>query len=317
MPSSKFPPHFADRLFERMEKLNTRVCVGLDPDLSRFPKKLLEKYSLTSTLRKGLDRTSFERAASCILEFNKTAIDAVCDFAAAVKPQSAHYERFGSFGIQALHETVVYAREKGLLVILDVKRNDIGSTAEKYASAYLGPEDGPGCAAVPSDAVTVNPYLGLDGIRPFMELCAKHGKGIFVLVKTSNPSGADIQDLALGGSGDTLALHVASLVNQWGSGLVGERGYSAVGAVAGATHPEDMQALRERMPQSVFLLPGYGAQGAKAEDVRHAFKDGFGALVASSRAVIYPCPPETDDFWQKIKDAARSMRDDLNQAVCP
>jgi len=316
MPSLKPFLHFADRLFERIEKLNTRVCVGLDPDLSRFPQKLLEKYGLASALPKGLDRTSFEKAAACIVEFNKMAIDAVCDFAAAIKPQSAHFERFGSFGTQALYETVTYARERGLVVILDVKRNDIGSTAEEYAGAYLGADAGPGCAAVPSDAVTVNPYLGLDGIKPFVELCAKHGKGIFVLVKTSNPSGADIQDLALRESGDTLALHVASLVNQWGSGLVGKRGYSAVGAVVGATHPKDIKALRERMPESVFLLPGYGAQGAKAEDVRHAFKHGLGAIAASSRAVIYPCPPETHDFQQKIKDTARLMRDDLNRVVC-
>jgi len=299
-----------------MEKLNTRVCVGLDPEPSRFPQKLLEKYGLATALRQGLDRPSFEKAASCILEFNKMVIDAVCDFAAAVKPQSAHYERFGSFGIRALHETAMYAREKGLPVILDVKRNDIGSTAEKYASAYLGADSGPGCAAVPSDAVTVNPYLGVDGIKPFVELCAKHGKGIFVLVKTSNPSSADIQDLSLREGGCTLVQHVASLVSGWGSGVIGKCGYSAVGAVVGATHPKDMQALRERMPESVFLLPGYGAQGAKAEDVRHAFKDGLGALVASSRAVIYPCPPETHDFQQKIKDTARSMRDDLNRVVC-
>ncbi len=237
MPSSKSPSHFADRLFERMEKLNTRLCVGLDPELLRFPQKLLEKYGLEAALHKGLDRSLFEKAGECILEFNKRAIDAVCDFAAAVKPQSAHFERFGFFGIKALHETLLYARGKGLLVILDVKRNDIGSTAEKYASAYLGPESGPDCAAMPSDAVTVNPYLGLDGIKPFVELCAKHGKGIFVLVKTSNPSGADIQDLPLRETGETPARHIASLVHQWGSGLVGKRGYSAVGARVGAKYP--------------------------------------------------------------------------------
>lgn len=311
------PVHFADRLLKRILSLDSKVCVGLDPDLSRFPQKLLKKYGFETDPKAGLDRSLFHRAANCIVEFNKMVVDAIRDCAVAVKPQSAHYERFGHFGIQALHETALYARASGMIVILDAKRNDIGSTAKKYACAYLGPDRGPDLAAIPFDAITVNPYLGIDGIRPFMDICSEYGKGIFVLVKTSNPSSTDLQDLPLHENKTTLSQRVASLVNQWGSDSLGEYNYSSVGAVVGATHPEDVRALRKRMPQSIFLMPGYGVQGGKADDVKDAFdKNGFGALITSSRGIIYPCSPETDDFQHKIEEQVHIMRKDLEQVIC-
>lgn len=308
--------HFVDRLFDKMLKLNSRVCVGLDPELWKFPRRLLEKYDLRITSDQELDAYSFERATNCIIEFNKMVIDAVCDYAAAIKPQSAHYERFGYYGIRALYETVKYAKERGAIVILDAKRNDIGSTAEKYARAYIGVDKGAGCAAIPFDALTVNPYLGSDGIRPFVDYCSKNGKGIFVLVKTSNKSSSEIQDLRLREDDLAIAQKVALLVKQWGDDVIGDSGYSAVGAVVGATHPRDISTLRETMPQSTFLMPGYGAQGGKAENVVDAFgPNGLGALISSSRGVLYPCSPDTEDFQQEIEKQVRIMRDDINRII--
>ncbi len=317
IPSST-PSNFADRLRNQILTRNSRVCVGLDPDPACFPKDLLESYGISGWPPEVVNEDLLERVSVCIEEFNRRVIDAVLDYSAAVKPQSAHYERFGYRGIRALAETVQYARKKGLMVILDAKRNDIGSTAGKYARAYLGGGRGVDFPAIPFDAITVNPYLGRDGITPFVEMCARYGKGIFILVKTSNPSSGDLQDLVLRGSGKGLPLSqkVASLVTSWSEPLKGLHGFSAVGAVVGATYPKDIKVLRELMPHSFFLMPGYGAQGGTAANLKYAFTpDGLGALISSSRGVIYPCPPESPDFFAQVSEKARIMRDDLNMVI--
>ena len=304
---------FSDKLSQRILALNSRICVGLDPDLIYFPKQLLNKYALTELLNDDFTRLPLQRVAECIIEFNKMVIDAVCEDAVAVKPQIAHYERFGHYGIMALEETARYAREKRLLIILDAKRNDIGSTAEKYAHAYLGSEKGKDAAVIPFDAITINPYLGYDGIKPFIDLCIHNGKGIFILVKTSNKSSGDLQDLQLSENNVSLSQAVASMVNDWGKAIVGKQGYSSVGAVVGATYPKDIIILRKKMPNNIFLMPGYGAQGAKSEDIAKAFcNKGLGAIINSSRGILYPCPPETVNFQGKIREEALKMKAKLN-----
>ncbi len=282
--------HFADRLVAKVLARQSHVVVGLDPRLDLLPAHLVNRC------RKEFGSTH-QAAAMAIFEFNRQIIDAVADLAPAVKPQMAFYEEYGAAGIEALHLTVNYAKRKGLLVILDGKRNDIGSTAEAYARAYLG---GDGETAIGShatqaggaDAVTVNAYLGEDGVEPFISYGPE--KGTFILVKTSNPSSGQLQDLFVG-PGEHPAQHlrplyevVAGLVDQWGRDLVGKSGYSSVGAVVGATYPEVARRLRDIMPRAYFLVPGFGAQGATAADAAAAFNDdGLGALVNVSRAVIY------------------------------
>jgi orotidine-5'-phosphate decarboxylase len=317
MPSST-PSNFADRLRRQIFTKNTRVCVGLDPDPACFPKDLLESYGISGWPPEVVNEDLLERVSVCIEEFNRRVIDAVLDYSATVKPQSAHYERFGYRGIRALAETVQYAQKKGLMVILDAKRNDIGSTAQKYARAYLGGGRGEEFPAIPFDAITVNPYLGRDGINPFVEMCVRYGKGIFILVKTSNPSSGDLQDLRLKEGDIPLSQLVASLVASWSEPLKGTHGFSAIGAVVGATYPEDIKVLRELMPHSFFLMPGYGAQGGTAANLKYAFtSDGLGVLISSSRGVIYPCPPESPDFFAQVSEKARIMRDDLNMVISP
>lgn len=307
---------FSDRLIDRIIDKNTRICVGLDPDLSRFPKKLLEGYEISTSAKTKRTNTYHTNISKCILEFNKRVIDSVCEYAAAIKPQSAHYERYGYHGIKALRDTAIYAKQKGLLVILDAKRNDIGKTAKKYAMAYLGPDSGETCASIPFDAITVNPYLGIDGVQPFLEVCAENKKGIFILVKTSNPSSADFQDLIVNGEKETLAEHVAKRVQEWGGDSVGKHSYSSIGAVVGATHPENIKLLREIMPSVIFLMPGYGAQGATAKDIINSFDDkGFGAIISSSSAINYAFPPEADEFERYIREKAEEMRDDINSII--
>ena len=308
--------NFADRLTSRMQDLKSRICVGLDPDLNRFPEQLLKEFDLTPFPASQPDEDFFSKTHDCILEFNRQVIEAVDDLAVAIKPQSAHYERFGWQGVKALAETVAMARDKGILVILDGKRNDIGSTAEKYGCAYLGSESGPGFAGLPSDALTVNPYLGSDGILPFVELCKENGRGIFVLVKTSNPSSKELQDLKIADSQTSWAAQVGQLVEDWGQSTIGRCGYSSVGAVVGATHGTEIRSFRQLMPHTLFLMPGYGAQGAGAEDVKDAFgADGLGALINSSRGVIYAFNPQSVDFASQIRDSAAAMVSDIRNVI--
>lgn len=303
---------FSTKLNNRILDLDSRVCVGLDPDLSRFPQSLLKKYNLENVATLPFDDLDLDDVAECITSFNKIIIDAVCHDAVAVKPQSAHYERYGHQGILALEESVKYAKSKGLVVILDAKRNDIGSTATKYALAYLGYDCKVDKCAIPFDAITVNPYLGTDGIIPFTRSCKENGKGIFILVKTSNKSSGDLQDLKLE-DGQPLSHELARMLDEWGREVVNTEGFSSVGAVVGATYPDDIKNLRKIMPQAIFLIPGYGAQGAKADNISAAFDDkGFGAIVNSSRDIIYCYSPEDTEFQEKIKEKAIYMKNDIN-----
>ena len=238
----------------------------------------------------------------------------------AVKPQVAFYEQYGPWGMHALVQTVEYAQAQGLLVIADAKRNDIGSTAEAYAQAYLG---GLAAADVPvwslrTDAVTINAYLGSDGVQPFVQAAKAAAAGVFVLVKTSNPSSGELQDRLL--DGEPLAARMARWVDRWGADLRGEAGYSSLGAVVGATYPEQAAGLRQLMPRAIFLVPGYGAQGGSAADVAPMFNaDGRGAIVNSSRGIIFAYQRLSEYGPERYADAARAAailaRDDINRAL--
>lgn len=271
---------FADRLCRAVEHKASPVVVGLDPKWEQLPGFLRQAcgaaYGATP-----------RAAAEALWHFNRTIIDAVHDLVPAVKPQLAFYERYGTEGLRAFVRTVHYARDAGLLVIADGKRNDMGSTAELYADAFLGGEQEPKCgiaAEFAADALTVNSYLGGDGIAPFVDRAERHGKGIFVLVKTSNPSSGDLQDLDV--AGRPLYEHVGALVETWGERSRSAFGYSSVGAVVGATYPEQGRRLRALMPHTLFLVPGYGAQGATASDVAGCFDaQGRGAIVNASRSI--------------------------------
>jgi orotidine-5'-phosphate decarboxylase len=264
---------FADRLAEAVDAKRSQLLVGLDPRPELLPVEL-----------RGETYLSRGAAADACARFCRGLIDAVAPYVVGVKLQLAFFEALGWDGLRAYEEVRDYARAAALLVVADAKRGDIGSTARAYADAYLEPaEDG----RVPIDALTVNPYLGSDSIEPFIAACRRSGAGLFCLVKTSNAGSADIQDLALS-DGRRVWQHVAELVNDWGSSLVGERGLSSMGAVVGATYPRAVAEARRLMPQAVLLLPGIGAQGATPADVARAFTSGpASALVPVSRAVIY------------------------------
>ena len=286
--------HFADRLFEAVQAKSSCVVVGLDPRITQLPPELKSRAA-----------ASREAAADAIVEFNRRILDAVAPCAVAVKPQVAFYEILGWHGFKAFEETIRLAQERGLLVIADMKRGDIGSTAEAYAYAAL--------EELGADSVTVNAYLGSDGVTPFSKRSDK-GKGLFILVKTSNPSSVELQDQDAGGR--KVYQHMADLVTGWGADCVGESGYSAVGAVVGATFPEELRALRERMPHTPLLLPGYGAQGAGAEDCKPAFDNrGLGAVVNSSRGIIfaYEKTANSSQWEAAVQQAARHMQEDLER----
>ena len=265
--------NFADRLAEAVERKRSQLVVGLDPMVDLLPMELRGEAVLGRAA-----------ASASVARFCKGIVDAVGPYVVAVKPQSAFFEALGSDGVRALEEVCDYARAAGLLVILDAKRGDIGSTARGYATAYLEPrEDG----APLADAITASPYLGQDSVEPFLAACRRYGSGVFFLVRTSNTGAADIQDLALSDS-RPLWHHVAELVREWGEPLVGEKGMSSVGAVVGATHPRAASDARRLLPNTPMLLPGVGAQGATPADVARAFRAGVAsALVTASRSVIY------------------------------
>jgi len=298
--------HFGDKLLRAVRAKKSVVCVGLDPRLEKIPQFICERA------REKFSSDVFAAAGEAILRFNMGIIDAVSDLVPVVKPQIAFYEMFGAAGVQAFTDTLKYARSKGLLTIADAKRNDIGSTAEAYASAFLGASEvfGKRVHAFDADSITVTPYLGWDGIKPFLEICRKEGKGMFVLVKTSNKSSGDLQDLKVsaGMDGKSLAETVGHFVESWGSDDIGEEGYSCVGAVVGATYPQQAARLREIMPQTVFLVPGFGAQGATIDDVRPCFrKDGMGAIVNSSREVNFAY--EKSAKYSSSEDFAAAARE--------
>jgi orotidine-5'-phosphate decarboxylase len=308
------PFHFADRLNDAVKAKGSAICVGLDPRLEQVPMFIKEKHA-------GLYKDPMTIAAESILEFNKGIIDTVADLVPVVKPQVAFYEQYGHEGMRAFEETLWYARDKGLLTIADVKRGDIGSTAEAYARAFLGKVNlfGKEMFSFDADAVTVSPYLGFDGIKPFITEARKHGKGIFVLARTSNVSSADLQDLQIK-EGNTIYEIMAQFVESWGADEVGQSGYSFVGAVVGATFPDQAKKLRKMMPHNIFLVPGYGAQGGTADDVAVCFnKDGLGAVVNSSRGITFAWE-NSDHFTEKdyaaaAREAVIAMKNDLAKSL--
>ncbi|MBI5869423.1 MAG: orotidine-5'-phosphate decarboxylase [Actinobacteria bacterium] len=307
--------NFADRLNAAILKKKSQVCVGLDPRLSRMPDSLVDRYRAEP--RKGCGCGRHE-IGECFHEFGAAIIDAVAPSAVAIKLQLACFEQYGPPGIKAFKHLCKHAAKAGLIIIADAKRGDIGISAAAYSSAFIGrPEGLDGTIdGFNADALTVNPLFGSDGMQPFIDDCREYGAGIFVLVKTSNPGSAELQDLdVVPGQENPRKIYekIASLVDKWGSDLIGESGYSSIGAVVGATHPEILAALRQQLPATPFLLPGYGAQGAGAADVASAFdSEGLGALVTASRSIIYA--GEGEDFAAKAADAAESMRDDLWRA---
>lgn len=305
---------FADALINRIKKLTNPSVVGLDPRLDQIPSFIKEEAMSDYD-------DPLEAACESITVFNMGLIDAIADIVPAIKPQLAFYEIYGSAGLQAYEETVGYAKEKGLLVIGDGKRNDIGSTAEAYAKAHLSSQtktiEGTVENLMAVDALTVTPYLGSDGILPFTKICQEEGKGIFVLVRTSNASSDELQGQPVGDQ--LMDEHVATLVEGWGRDLVGESGFSSVGAVVGATYPEEARRLRHLMPSQIFLVPGYGAQGGSAEDVKACFyENGTGAIVNSSRGIMFAYQKNGqpgEAYAEAAREAALRMKEDLDRAL--
>lgn len=288
-----------DRLCQAIKDTQCPVCAGLDTEYGY----LTPEYQSEAAEPCDSDK------AACVLKFNCDMIDAIADIVPSVKVQSAYYEQYGAAGVQCFFDTMAYAQSKGLVVIADAKRNDIGATAKAYAQAHL--------INSPADFLTVNAYLGIDGIAPFLEACEATGKGIFVLVKTSNPSGGEFQDLDVGGK--KLYEAVADKVRQWGEPYIGECGYSAVGAVVGATYPAEAAALRARIPSTFFLVPGYGAQGAGADDIAVNFDEqGLGGVVNASRGLLLAYKKEkyaSLSAPQAARAYALDMKEDILAAL--
>ncbi len=297
-----------DRLIEKIKQTDNPSVVGLDTNFDYLPDEL----------RAGV--ADLRGAAQAIAEFNRNVIDNICDIVPAVKVQIAYYEMYGVEGMKTFAETLAYASKKGMYVMTDAKRNDIGATAECYAKAYLGKTfvNGASETAFDSDFLTVNGYLGSDGIVPFLKWMNERDKGIFVLVKTSNPSSGELQDMRLS-DGKTVYEYMGQLVEEWGKNCRGKYGYSDVGAVVGATHPAQAEILRKQMPHTFFLIPGYGAQGGTARDLKVCFDaDGMGGIVNSSRGIL--CAYRQEKYNGKsYSEAARlasiDMKNDLNQAI--
>ena len=302
-----------DRLIDKIKQTNNPTVMGLDPRFDMLPKCVTDKYD-----------KSLEGVSKAILEYNKALIDENYDIIPAIKPQIAFYEMFGIPGLEAFKETCKYAKEKGMIVIADIKRGDIGSTAQGYSNAFLGKtkigdlEE----SIFDVDFVTVNPYMGTDCIKPFVEDCKKYDKGIFILVKTSNSSSGELQDLKLE-NGKEVYMQVAELVEKWGADLIGKYGYSSVAAVVGATYPEQLEQIRSKAPHTYFLIPGYGAQGGKAEDIALGFdKNGLGGIVNASRSLMCAYKSEIwkkqfaeEEYAKATRAEAIRMKEELQTAI--
>ena len=302
------------KLIEKIQKTKAPICVGLDPMLSYIPEHVTKKAfaEFGETL---------EGAAEAIWQFNKEIVDATCDLIPSVKPQIAMYEQFGLPGLAAYDKTVKYCQEKGLIVIGDVKRGDIGSTSAAYATGHLGTVQvgSQTLSGFNTEYITVNPYLGTDGVKPFVDVCNQCDRGIFVLVKTSNPSSGEFQDRLI--DGRPLYELVAEKVVEWGNASM-DGDYSNVGAVVGATYPEMSKVLRKLMPRTYFLVPGYGAQGGTAEDLKYCFnEDGLGAVVNSSRGIIAAYKKDAyakfgpEHFGEASRQAVIDMIADINSVL--
>jgi orotidine-5'-phosphate decarboxylase len=307
----------SDELIERINQKKNPCIVGLDPRIDLIPESIMKDEAAFEN--------PYEAVRETIIEFNRAIINNIKDIVPAIKPQIAFYEQYGSEGVKAYEWTVKYAHKNGILVIGDAKRNDIGTTAKAYADGHLGKVPFPNNTSNPAfdvDMMTVNGYLGTDGLKPFVEVCKEYKKGIFVLVKTSNPSSGDLQDKKVS-DGSTVYETMASMVASLGEDLKGEHGYSSIGAVVGATYPKEAEKLRDIMPSNIFLVPGYGAQGGTADDVVPCFnEDGYGAIVNSSRGVIYAYDRdpymsryEPREFHLASKEAAMDMREDIVNAL--
>lgn len=303
-----------NKLVEQIKKTNAPIVVGLDPTLKMIPEHIMK----AAIAEHG---ETLEAAGEAIWQFNKAIVDAVYDLIPAVKPQIAMYEQFGIPGLVAFKRTVDYCKEKGLVVIGDIKRGDIGSTSEAYAVGHLGKVTigGKTCYGFDEDFVTVNPYLGSDGVNPFIKICKEEKKGLFILVKTSNPSSGEFQDQMIGEK--TLYQMVGEKVAQWGEDCMGDD-YSYIGAVVGATYPEVGKIMRKVMPKSYILVPGYGAQGGKGKDLAHFFnEDGLGAIINSSRGIIAAYQQEAyakfgaENFADASRQAVIDMREDIASAL--
>ena len=338
-----------DRLQEKIDKMRNPTVVGLDPALGHIPPQILEKH--VAAMGETLDA-----AAASVFEYNTGLIDTLCDIVPAVKPQSAYYEALGPEGVRVLKATCDYAKSRGLYVILDGKRNDIGSTAEAYSAAYLGTVKVGNADLRPfdADALTINAYLGTDGVIPFIENAVKYDKAVFALVKTSNPSSGELQDRFICGGFENLCVSnddnthngddrdfrnesgdwkltgndacfriegrlyeiVGDLIEKISHETIGKYGFTRVGAVAGATYPEEIEFLRKRLKHTFFLVPGYGAQGGSASDVACAFDaDGHGAIVNSSRAIIAAWKKSGGDYAAAARAEALRMRDELQECI--
>ena len=288
-----------DQLIEKIKIMKNPTVIGLDPRYEMLPKCVKEKYPKT-----------IEGVGQAIIEYNKTLIDAIYDIIPAIKPQIAFYEMYGIPGMQAFKETCEYAKQKGMFVIADIKRGDIGSTAQGYSNAYLGKTkiEENEQSLYDIDFVTVNPYMGTDCVKPFIDDCKKYNKGLFILVKTSNPSSGELQDVKLE-NGEEVYTRVAKYVEKWGEELRGEYNYSSISAVVGATYPEQLKQLRQIAPHTYFLIPGYGAQGGKAEDIALGFdENGLGGIVNASRSLM--CAYKSEMWKGKFeeKDYAKATR---------
>lgn len=303
-----------DKLIEKIKETNNPTVVGLDPRLSYVPKHIVNKcYEKFGKTPKAI--------AEAFFMFNKEIIDATYDLIPAVKPQVAMYEMFGPEGMDCYIRTIQYAKSKGLIIIGDIKRSDIASTAEAYSDGHIGRVDidGEKLEIYYEDFITLNPYLGIDSIEPYFGNCKEYERGMFVLVKTSNPNSGELQDLDVNGM--KLYEKVGELTEKWGEDFRGKYGYSSVGAVVGATHPSQAENLRKLMPHTFFLVPGYGAQGGKAEDLAVCFdENGLGAIINSSRGIIaaykndkYKDMFSEKDFAKASRQAVIDMRDDLNK----
>lgn len=304
-----------DQLVANIKKTQAPIVVGLDPMLNYIPEQVQKK----AFEEKG---ETLEGAAEAIWQFNKAIVDATYDLIPAVKPQIAMYEQFGVAGVIAFKKTVDYCKEKGLVVIGDIKRGDIGSTSEAYAVGHLGKVQvgSQTYAGFDEDFATLNPYMGSDSVNPFIKVCKENNRGVFVLVKTSNPSSGELQDKLV--DGKPLYELVGKMVDAWGSDCIGESGYSEVGAVVGATYPEQGKVLRAIMPKTYILVPGYGAQGGKGKDLVHFFnEDGLGAIVNSSRGIIAAYKQETyakfgaEHFADASRQAVLDMIADIQGAL--
>jgi orotidine-5'-phosphate decarboxylase len=299
--------NFADRLMRVIEAQRSCLVVGIDPILERLPREVAAIVGSGAPGGSGFTA----RAAAAFGLFSTRVIDAVSGIAVAVKPNTAFFERLGAAGWDALLETCRAAKKAGLLVIADAKRGDIGHTAEAYADAFLG--DTPDTLGPSVDALTVSPYMGTDSVRPFIDRAIAGGKGLFVLVRTSNPSAAEVQDLDAGGQ--PLYLRIAELVRRWGGEPSSADGLAPVGAVVGATAPAEARAIREALPRAFFLVPGYGAQGGSLDGLRACFlPGGRGAVVNASRSILFAHEGRGGDWVAAVREAAIRARDEIEEA---